>query len=85
SDAFCCFLQAGLWYFFPRRHLEPLQPWDPETYVDSMAQLLQLSLHSDHRAGVIENLARFLPLAQQVLEFPLPPTVEPDPTFNPQP
>jgi len=50
-----------------------------------MAQLLQLPLHPEHRAGVIENFARFLPIAQQVLEFPLPPTVEPAPTFDPQP
>ena len=61
-----------------------MQPWDPETNVDQMAQLLQLPLHPDHRAGVIENFARFLPIAQQVLEFPLPPTVEPAPTFDSQ-
>ncbi len=70
--AFCWFWQAGLWYFFPSRPLESIQPWDPETYVDQRAQLL----HPDHRAGVIENFARFLSLAQQVLEFSLPPTVE---------
>ncbi|MFS8822437.1 hypothetical protein ACVW0Q_000895 [Thermostichus sp. MS-CIW-21] len=49
-----------------------MQPWDPETYIDQRAQLL----HPDHRAEVIENFARFLPLAQQLLELPLLPTVE---------
>ncbi|MCF2970720.1 DUF4089 domain-containing protein [Synechococcus sp. Nb3U1] len=56
---------------------------DPEVYVDSVAKALQLPLHPDHRPGVIENFARILPIAKLVLEFPLPQTVEPAPTFDP--
>ncbi len=57
----------------------------PEAYVEQVAQALQLPLHPDHRTGVIENFARILPIAKLVLDFPLPQTVEPAPTFNPDP
>ncbi|MEN9225480.1 MAG: DUF4089 domain-containing protein [Thermostichus sp. HHBFW_bins_43] len=62
-----------------------MESLDPEAYVDQVAKALQLPLHPDHRTGVIENFARILPIAQLVLEFPLPQTVEPAPTFSPLP
>ncbi len=56
----------------------------PEAYVEQVAQALQLPLHPDHRTGVIENFARILPIAKLVLDFPVPQTIEPAPTFNPE-
>ncbi|MEN9230835.1 MAG: DUF4089 domain-containing protein [Thermostichus sp. DG02_5_bins_236] len=58
---------------------------DPEIYIDQVAKALQLPLHPDYRLSVIENFTRILPIAKLVLEFPLPETVEPAPTFDPKP
>lgn len=51
--------------------------------VDLMATLLQISLDPEYRPGVIANLVRNAEVAQLVMEFPLPETVEVAPIFEP--
>ncbi len=52
-------------------------------YVDQVAQALNLPLQPEHRPGVVENVERMGAIAQLVLEFPLPATVDPAPVFQP--
>jgi hypothetical protein len=52
-------------------------------WVEQMAQILDLPLEPDYRAGVIGNFTRTAAIAQQVLEFPLPDDLEIAPTFEP--
>ncbi len=59
--------------------LAPVAP----AYVDRAAQVLNLPLQPDHRPGVIENFDRMVTIAQLVLNFPLPNTVEVAPVFHP--
>lgn len=51
--------------------------------VDQMAKLLDLPITSDYRPGVIANLERSATIAQLVLEFPIPDSIEAAPTFQP--
>jgi hypothetical protein len=51
--------------------------------VDLLSQLLQLPLDPEYRPGVIANLLRTAEIAQLVMEFPLPDSLEVAPTFDP--
>ncbi|KAM3102953.1 DUF4089 domain-containing protein [Phormidesmis sp. 146-12] len=52
-------------------------------YVDLMAAVVGLPLNPDYRSGVIANFERIQTIAQLVMEFPLPETVEAAPVFEP--
>jgi Protein of unknown function (DUF4089) len=52
-------------------------------YVDLMAAVVGLPLSPEHRSGVIANFERIHTIAQLVMEFPLPETVEAAPVFEP--
>lgn len=52
-------------------------------YITQTAALLELSLHPDQQAGVIENFERMAQIAQLVMTFPLPEDVEVAPVFDP--
>ena len=56
---------------------------DLAEWVDQMAALVDLPLHPEHRPGVVENFSRIAAIAQLVMEFPLPETVEAAPVFEP--
>ncbi|WP_416671244.1 DUF4089 domain-containing protein [Egbenema bharatensis] len=51
--------------------------------VDRLSQVLDLPIVSEYRPGVIINLERTATIAQLVLDFPLPETIEPAPFFQP--
>lgn len=52
-------------------------------YVDRTAELIDLPLDPEHRLGVIDNMAKISAIAQLVLDFPVPDTLEAAPTFQP--
>lgn len=52
-------------------------------YTDMAALVVGLPLATAHRDGVIDNLARLLEFADQVMDFPLPEDIEPAPVFRP--
>jgi hypothetical protein len=54
-----------------------------EDYVDQMAKILDLNIPPEIRPSVIENFARIRAIAQPVLDFELPDTIEPAPSFDP--
>ena len=56
---------------------------DPETYVEPAAQAVGLTLHPDHRAGVMTYLALAAVMAERVMSFPLGPEDEGANTFQP--
>jgi Protein of unknown function (DUF4089) len=58
-------------------------PLDPAQYVDQMALLIDLPLDSEHRPGVIQNMARTIAIAHLVTDFPLPDEIEAAPIFQP--
>lgn len=51
--------------------------------VDQMANFLDLLIDPAYRPGVIANLERTATIAQLVMQFPLPDSVEAAPTFQP--
>ncbi|MEO0533692.1 MAG: DUF4089 domain-containing protein [Cyanobacteria bacterium P01_A01_bin.123] len=57
--------------------------FDAQIYVRQMAQLMSLSLSEETEPGVIENLVSIQAIAQKVLDFPLPDSLEAGPTFEP--
>ena len=57
--------------------------FDAATYVDQASALAGLSLPPSLRSGVIANFEHLLKIAQPVVEFPLPETVESAATFRP--
>ena len=57
--------------------------FDAATYVQQTAQLLNLSIPPEHMASVVENFERIQAVAQPVLDFPLPDTLEAAPRFEP--
>lgn len=59
------------------------QTFDAAVYVQSAAQLLQLSIPPEQMASVVENFERVYAIAQPVLDFPLPDTLESAPRFEP--
>ena len=58
-------------------------PFEVAAYVDQMTRLLELSVPEAIRPQVAENFAQMQAIAQPVLEFELPDTIEPAPVFEP--
>jgi len=54
-----------------------------EEYVDRAAALLGLTLDPEYRPGVVANFERTAAIAELVLSFELPDTVEAAPVFRP--
>lgn len=52
-------------------------------YVTKMAKLLGLSIPPDQVQGVVESFEQIHSIAQPVLDFPLPDTLEAAPQFEP--
>lgn len=61
----------------------PQPSFDAATYVDQTAALLGLTIPLEIRDSVIENFELVRAIAEPVLEFDLPDTIEPAPTFEP--
>ncbi|MEM9450109.1 MAG: DUF4089 domain-containing protein [Cyanobacteria bacterium P01_E01_bin.6] len=59
--------------------------FDAEAYVDQASRLCGLTIAPDHYPGVVENIATLAQVADLVMSFPLPETIEPAPTFEPLP
>lgn len=57
--------------------------FNPEQFVDQMAELVDLPLQPEHRPGVVANLERIQTIAQLVIDFPLPEAIEVAPVFEP--
>lgn len=55
---------------------------DTETYVKLAAELVGLPIPDEYRAGTLLNFERSAALAAQLMEFPLPPEVQPAPVFR---
>lgn len=65
---------------------DPTHPSDAfvvEAYVTQSVKLLGLSIPPEQMASVIENFKGIQAIAQPVLDFPLPDTLEAAPTFDP--
>ena len=50
--------------------------------VDAQAAVIGLPLAAAHRPGTIQNLERIVEMAQSVMGFPLPHSMEPAPVFS---
>ncbi len=59
------------------------QTLETSTYVEAMAQLIDLELKTDHRPGVIKNFATIYAIASLVTEFSLPDYIAAAPVFKP--
>lgn len=57
--------------------------FDIETYVDQTTALLGLTVPPEIRPSVVKNFERVMAIAQPVLDFELPDTLEPAPIFEP--
>lgn len=66
----------------PIRDERPLN-CDYTTYVEQAAQLLGIPIPEEYQEGVVENMSQLSAIAQQVMEFPLPPKTEIAPVFKP--
>ncbi len=53
-----------------------------EKYVEVTTELINLPLQPEHLPGVVANLERIAAIAQLVIDFPLPPEIEPAPKFD---
>lgn len=56
---------------------------DYAAYVEQTAQLLGMEIPEEYQEGVVENMTQLSAIAQQVMEFPLPPNTEIAPVFKP--
>lgn len=56
---------------------------DYAVYVEQTAQLLGIKIPEEYQEGVVENMTQLSAIAQQVMEFPLPPNIEIAPVFKP--
>lgn len=61
------------------------QDFDANAYVEQASQILGLAIAPDYRAGVVENINALAVVAELVMSFPLPKTVEAAPVFQPLP
>jgi Protein of unknown function (DUF4089) len=59
------------------------QPIDWSVSLDQMAIAVGLSITPTCRPGVLANLERTAAIAQRVMDFPLPTSIEIAPTFDP--
>ncbi len=58
-------------------------PIDSAECVDQIAALIGLPISHEHRPGVVTNFKQIQAIAQLVMEFPLPETIEAAPVFEP--
>lgn len=58
-------------------------PIDPARFVEAAAPLVDLSIEECYRDGVIAAFAGIVALAELVTSFPLEPSLEPAPVFQP--
>ena len=56
---------------------------DNLTYVKLAAEAIGLPIPPEYLAGTLLNFERSAALAKQVMEFPLPPDIQPAPVFHP--
>ncbi|WOD40548.1 DUF4089 domain-containing protein [Nodosilinea sp. E11] len=63
--------------------IEPADSMDLTAYVEAMAKLLELPIPNEIKPGVVANVEHIFAIAQPVLTFPLPDTVESAATFEP--
>jgi hypothetical protein len=63
--------------------VEPSESVDFTAYVEAMAKILDLPIPHKIRPGVVANVEHIFAIAQPVLTFPLPDTVESAATFEP--
>ncbi|MGB3495248.1 MAG: DUF4089 domain-containing protein [Elainellaceae cyanobacterium] len=59
--------------------------FNAEAYVEQASLAIGLAIAPDHKPGVVENMEALYNVAQLVMAFPLPKTVEAAPVFNPLP
>ncbi len=59
--------------------------FNAEAYVEQASQAIGLAIAPEHKPGVVENMEALYNVAQLVMSFPLPKTVEAAPVFNPLP
>lgn len=64
-------------------NLETPCPVDFAAYVEAMAAALELAVPDEIKPGVVANVEHIFAIAQPVLTFPLPDTVESAATFEP--
>jgi hypothetical protein len=57
--------------------------FDAEAYLEATAAAMNLTIAPDWKSAVLDNLIRSRQIAQAVLNFPLPDTVEPASIFKP--
>jgi hypothetical protein len=57
--------------------------FDAEAYLEAAAAALGLQIEPEWKPAVLDNLQRSRQIAQAVLNFPLPDTVEPASVFRP--
>jgi hypothetical protein len=57
--------------------------FDVVVYVEQMAALMALPIPAELKSGVVANFEHICAIAQPVIEFPLPETVESAVTFVP--
>jgi hypothetical protein len=58
-------------------------PVDFAAYTEAMAAALGLTIPEEIKPGVVANVAHIFAIAQPLLSFPLPDTVESAATFEP--
>jgi Protein of unknown function (DUF4089) len=56
---------------------------DPGKFVEVMSEIVAVPIPEEYRASVIANVQRIQTVAQSVLEFPLPDTIDIAPVFEP--
>jgi hypothetical protein len=59
------------------------KPVDLAAYVEAMATALELTIPEEIKPGVVANVEHIFAIAQPVITFPLPDTVESAATFEP--
>lgn len=57
--------------------------FDAEAFMAATAAAMNLTIASEWKPAVLDNLVRSRQIAQAVLDFPLPDTVEPASVFKP--
>jgi hypothetical protein len=57
--------------------------FNPNSYVTQTAELLGLAIPPQQMASVVKNFEQIQAIAQPVLDFPLPDTLEVAPSFEP--
>ncbi|MBE9113654.1 DUF4089 domain-containing protein [Nodosilinea sp. LEGE 07298] len=62
---------------------EPSNSVDFTAYVEAMAKILELTIPDEIKPGVVANVEHVWDIAQPVLTFPLPDSLESAATFEP--